>query len=77
MYKEEKIICKKCGKRYQHGQSYNKHIKFSTCNESGVILECENCDKTFTVPYNFKRHVLKCKGKSEVKFCCHLCGIKC
>ena len=76
MCKHDKILCKKCGKRYKHRQSCDKHTKCSTCNKSGILLQCKGCDKTFSIPYSLKQHALKCKGDEEKKFCCNICHSK-
>ena len=76
MGNDDQFLCNKCGKQYKHRQSYSKHMKFSICNDSAILLECKDCDKTFNIPYNLKRHAAKCKGNKENKFCCNLCNSK-
>ncbi|KAL8575153.1 hypothetical protein ACOMHN_055146 [Nucella lapillus] len=40
--------------------------------KSGGCLQCRNCGRTFTQPYNMVRHRRKCEGKFHLQ--CPYCG---
>ena len=67
--------CSSCSKQFSHRQSFNRHKKFSQCNESLQLLKCSNCEKEFKLNYNLDRHKISCKRRLH-QFCCNVCDMK-